>query len=156
MEESKELISELRRNPNYGKVTFQLFNIKDYHFCDPNYQCVCDPSKHTFKSRAKELSDDLSGKGENLIWKWKSNLDGKPELTQDKAEKTTYLALGWCWSFNGDVNLALRSNAEMSRLIMETNMKNIGIKGAKLSEEQKEFLEKATDEIIKDMFVEGK
>ena len=38
---------------------------------------------------------------------------------------------------------------------METNLKNIGIEGAELSEEQKEFLKKAMDENNKDLFVEG-
>ena len=157
IKDRKEIIRELKRSPNV-KITFQLFDMKDYHFCRPRTQshktgCVCNnQSDHTFQSRTKELSSDLTGKGKNLVWKWKVGTNPSKE----RAEKTTYLAFGWCYSFGGDVNLALRSDAEMSRLIMETNMKNIGIKGAELSEEQKEFLEKATDESIKDMFVEGK
>ena len=174
MEYYKAAIGALKKDPACCNITFQLFDIKEYHFCDPEYcdeyisklGCIyqidtsdpnskwvgsCQKSGQKFENRTKELIADLNGQGKNLVWKWNS----APDPSKESAEKTTYLALGWCYSFGGDVNLALRSNAEMSRLIMETNMKNIGIEGAELNQEQKEFLEKATDEKIKDLFVEG-
>ena len=180
MKDYKDIISELKKDPACCKITFQLYDMIDYHFCDPKHYregypntsigkpgCLykldskdpnsewvgsCKKSGQNFESQTKELIADLTGKGKNLVWKWKSGSNPSKE----RGEKTTYLALGWCHSFYGDVNLALRSNAEMSRLIIETNMKNIGIEEAELSKEQKEFLEKATNKNIKDLYVEGK
>ena len=156
-------------NPDYYREGFST-NGKPGCLYKLNSEWVgsCQKSDQNFESQTNKLIADLTGnsKGQNLVWKliayltgqgknvWKWKSGSNPSL--ERSEKTTYLALGWCHSFYGDVNLALRSNAEMSRLIMETNMKNIGIEKAELSEEQMEFLKKATNKDVKDLFVEGK
>ena len=66
------------------------------------------------------------------------------------------LALAWCYSFNGDVCMALRRKAVFSKMILEAEMREIGIKDAKLSFEQKKFLDKATNPENKDLIIGGK
>ena len=69
--------------------------------------------------------------------------------------KTTVLVLAWCYSFNGDVCMALRSRGALSRMIVEAEMRDIGIENAKLSDNQAELLKLAVREDKKDFFIHG-
>ena len=72
-----------------------------------------------------------------------------------KAEKPGLLIFAWCFSTNGDVCMALRGNAELSRMILEADMRKIGIEDAKLHPDQITVLEKAQDKTIKDIILTG-
>ena len=69
--------------------------------------------------------------------------------------RTTVLVLAWCYSFNGDVCMALRSRGALSRMIVEAEMRDIGIENAKLSDNQAELLKLAVREDKKDFFIHG-
>ena len=130
-------INELE-NDSGIKVKFRLLDISDYHCCK---KCNCNPAKPYkthYTPQKKKLIQDIKGDGST------------------GNEKTTFLILAWCMSMNGDVCNALRSDGEMSRLILESEMRWIGIKNAKLNLEQIEFLKKATDKDIKDYILHGK
>ena len=70
-------------------------------------------------------------------------------------EKPDLLILAWCFSTNGDVCMALRSNAELSRMIVQGEMRKIGIKDAEIDSDQFKVLEKAQDPDIKDIILTG-
>ena len=70
-------------------------------------------------------------------------------------EKPDLLVLAWCFSTNGDVCMALRSNAILSRMIVEADMRRIGIKNAKIDSDHVEVLKKAQDPNIKDIILTG-
>jgi len=84
------------------------------------------------------------------------------KLLDDIGKDTTVLVIGWCYSLNGDVCMALRSDAVLSRMILEAEMREIGIKNAKLNSEQKKFLQAVTDrenndgQGFKEFFLHGK
>ena len=67
------------------------------------------------------------------------------------------IVLDWCFSFNGDMCLALRSDAVFSQMLLEANMREIGIASDKatLSKEQKEALELATDDKVRTIALVG-
>ena len=65
------------------------------------------------------------------------------------------LIIAWCYSTNGDVCMELRSNAVLSRMIVEAEMRKIGIKDAKLNSDQVDVLKKAQDSKIKDIILTG-
>ena len=65
------------------------------------------------------------------------------------------LIIAWCYSTNGDVCMALRENAILSRMIMQAEMRKIGIKDANLDSDQVEVLKKAQDPKIKDIILTG-
>ena len=65
------------------------------------------------------------------------------------------LIIAWCYSTNGGVCMALRSNAILSRMIVEAEMRNIGIKDAKIDSDQVEVLKKAQNPKIKDIILTG-
>ena len=70
-------------------------------------------------------------------------------------KKPDLLIIAWCYSTNGDVCMALRSNAILSRMIVEAEMRKIGIKDAKLNSDQVAVLKKALDSKIKDIILTG-
>jgi hypothetical protein len=70
-------------------------------------------------------------------------------------KKPDLLIIAWCYSTNGDVCMELRRNAILSRMIVEAEMRNIGIKDAELDSYQVEVLEKAQDKNIKDVILMG-
>ena len=72
-----------------------------------------------------------------------------------KAQKPDLLMFAWCFSSNGDVCMALRGNAELSRMIVEADMRKIGIEDAKLHPDQITVLEKAQDKTVKDIILTG-
>ena len=72
-----------------------------------------------------------------------------------KAQRPDLLMFAWCFSSNGDVCMALRGNAELSRMILEADMRKIGIEDAKLHPDQITVLEKAQDKTIKDIILTG-
>ena len=47
--------------------------------------------------------------------------------------KTKVLMICWCFANNGDVAMALRSNGTLSRLMLEQEMRDIGIVNPKIS-----------------------
>ena len=66
--------------------------------------------------------------------------------------------IGWCYAKNGDLAMALRSDATLSRLILEQEMREIGILNPQISQQQQEVLEKACNQGIsykKDFFLYG-
>ena len=65
------------------------------------------------------------------------------------------LIIAWCYSTNGDICNELRRNALLSRMIVEAEMRKIGIKDAKLDSDQIEVLKKAQDPNIKDIILTG-
>ena len=67
------------------------------------------------------------------------------------------IVLDWCFSFNGDMCTALRSDAVFSQMLLEANMREIGIASDKatLSKEQKEALELATDDKVRAIALVG-
>ena len=165
IKESVKLISKFRENPDTCNITFQLLDVKDFHFCRrarcPVYlgrskKYLCGPSTQTYEKRKSQLVDVLKGNSGEVL-KWKNGEKHPTNPTEKtKAETTNFLVFGWCYSLNGDVCTALRSDLVMSQLILETNMKMIGIKNVQLSDEQMNFLEKACNKNIKDLFVTGK
>jgi Tfp pilus assembly pilus retraction ATPase PilT len=70
-------------------------------------------------------------------------------------KKPDLLIIAWCYSTNGDVCMELRSNAILSRMIVEAEMRKIGIKDAKLNSDQVAVLKKALDSKIKDIILTG-
>ena len=70
-------------------------------------------------------------------------------------KKPDLLIIAWCYSTNGDVCMELRSNAILSRMIVEAEMRKIGIKDAKLNSDQIDVLKKAQDSNIKDIILTG-
>ena len=70
-------------------------------------------------------------------------------------KKPDLLIIAWCYSTNGDVCMELRSNAILSRMIVEAEMRKIGIKDAKLNSDQLDVLKKAQDSKIKDIILTG-
>ena len=70
-------------------------------------------------------------------------------------KKPDLLIIAWCYSTNGDVCMELRSNAILSRMIVEAEMRKIGIKDAKLNSDQIDVLKKAQDSKIKDIILTG-
>ena len=95
------------------------------------------------------------------IMKTKSGSPSGQESTEgareyNENERTTFLIIAWCFSMHGDVCNALRSDSELSRLILESDMRQIGISNAKLNFEQIDFLKKATDLSNKDHILFGK
>ena len=70
-------------------------------------------------------------------------------------KKPDLLIIAWCYSTNGDVCMELRSNAILSRMIVEAEMRKIGIKDAKLNSDQVAVLKKAQDSKIKDIILTG-
>ena len=66
---------------------------------------------------------------------------------------TNVLMIGWCYANNGDLAMALRSDATLSRLILEQEMRDIGILNPRISDQQKEVLEEAYKK--KDVFLYG-
>ena len=67
--------------------------------------------------------------------------------------KTNVLMIGWCHASNGDLAMALRSDATISRLILEQEMRDIGIVNPQISYEQREVLQEAYKK--KDVFLYG-
>ena len=67
------------------------------------------------------------------------------------------LVISWCYTFNGDVLMTLRRNGELSRMILEAEMRDIGIasENAKLHPEQKEVLDIAQDPNLKILTLAG-
>ena len=63
----------------------------------------------------------------------------------------------WCYSFNGDMCLALRSDAIFSEMLMCDNMRKIGIASdrVRLSEEQKDALKLALDDKVRAIALVG-
>ena len=51
--------------------------------------------------------------------------------------------IGWCYANNGDLAMALRSDSTLSRLVLEQEMRDIGILNPQISDQQKEVLEEA-------------
>ena len=70
-------------------------------------------------------------------------------------KKPDLLIIAWCYSTNGDVCMELRRNAILSRMIVQAEMRKIGIKDAKIDSDQLEVLEKAQDPKIKDIILTG-
>ena len=66
---------------------------------------------------------------------------------------TNVLMIGWCYANNGDLAMALRSDATLSRLILEQEMRDIGILNPQISNQQKEVLQEAYKK--KDIFLYG-
>ena len=70
--------------------------------------------------------------------------------------KPNMVIMDWCYSTNGDVCMALRSNAVFARMLLEADMRSMGIQKAKLNEKQIEVLKiAATDENVKVMALAG-
>ena len=67
--------------------------------------------------------------------------------------KTNVLMIGWCHASNGDLAMALRSDATISRLILEQEMRDIGIVNPQISYQQREVLQEAYKK--KDVFLYG-
>ena len=67
------------------------------------------------------------------------------------------LIIAWCHSSNGDACTALRVNGEMSRMIVEAEMRDIGIASdnCKLHPEQIEVLKSAQDPNVKILILAG-
>ena len=65
------------------------------------------------------------------------------------------IILDWCYSFNSDVCMALRSNAILSRMLVEAEMRMIGIERAKLHPKQIDVLEKAQDDKVQVLALTG-
>ena len=65
------------------------------------------------------------------------------------------IILDWCYSFNSDVCMALRSNAILSRMLVEAEMRMIGIERAKLHPKQIDVLEKAQDDKVQVLTLAG-
>ena len=72
-------------------------------------------------------------------------------------ENPNMLIIAWCHSSNGDVCTALRVNGEMSRMIVEAEMRDIGIasNNSKLHPEQIEVLKSAQDPNVKILTLAG-
>ena len=112
IKESIKLISKFRENPDACNITFQLVDVKDFHFCRrarcPVYlgrskKYLCGPITQTYEKRKSQLVDVLKGyRGEVLKWKNGAKHPTKP-TEKTKAEKTNFLVFGWCYSLNGDV-----------------------------------------------------
>ena len=45
IKESIDIITKFKENPNACQITFQLLDIKDYHYCR---YCKCDPTFPTY------------------------------------------------------------------------------------------------------------
>ena len=106
-----------------NKMTFTFIDIKDYHFSFSANPSKC-PSVNacnykSYDEQSRKLVEEL------------------------EALKTTILLISWCYANNGDVMLALRRNAHLSRIILEQEMRYLGLTNAKLSDEQAEVLEAA-------------
>ena len=129
------------------KMDFKLLNIKNYHSCKscPNHSYFNYLRNTVFKIECLKYCEKQTKK-----------------LLDDIGKDTTVLVIGWCYSLNGDVCMALRSDAVLSRMILEAEMREIGIKNAKLNSEQKKFLQAVTDrenndgQGFKDFFLHGK
>ena len=76
-------------------------------------------------------------------------------LRRVQEEKPDLVVFAWCYSTNGDVCMALRQDATLSRMIVEAEMRRIGIKDAKIDSDQVEVLKKAQDPKIKDIILTG-
>ena len=72
-----------------------------------------------------------------------------------KKERPNMIILDWCYSFNGDVCMALRSDAILSRMLVEAEMREIGIEKAKLHKKQAEVLETAQDSKVRVLALAG-
>ena len=80
----------------------------------------------------------------------------RQELADFVGEKEPdLLIIAWCYSTNGDVCMVLREDAILSRMILEAEMRNIGIKDSKIDSDQLKVLEKAQDPKVKDIILTG-
>ena len=73
-------------------------------------------------------------------------------------QKPNMLVISWCYSINGDVCMALRRNGILSRMVLEADMREIGITSerSKLHPKQKEVLEIAQNRKVKVMTLSGR
>ena len=174
--EDFQTIKNMQNSNHYNQITFRLLNIKDYHCCEKvengkgcpypykdsttgiwytRYKCrPAKPFGTHYKQQKKRLVDDIKGKGTYF------NFNGSPAI-----QKTTLLVLAFCFSLNGDVCLAMRSDGDLSRIILEAEMRKIGIKNARLSPDQVDVLQSAASQTpgaleiylqIKDFILTGK
>ena len=72
-------------------------------------------------------------------------------------QKPNMLIMAWCYSANCDVSMVLRTNGEFSRLVLEAEMRDIGISTgrANLHQKQIEVLKKAQISGVKTMVLTG-
>jgi len=83
-------------------------------------------------------------------------LEPKKDLCEFvQGKNPNMVVMAWCYSNNGDVCMALRRNADLSRMLVEAEMRKIGIKDAKIDEDQIEVLKKAQNPKIKDIILTG-
>ena len=87
----------------------------------------------------------------------KPNSNHRKELIKVFEEtKPSMVIMAWCYSTNGDVCMALRSKAVFSRMLLESDMRSMGIQKAKLNEKQVEVLKiAAANESVKVMALAG-
>ena len=135
---------------------------------DPKY----DLDKDFYKQDLK-IADDLMEKHKNLtvVVKHMKHFSKAQTLVEnifgfDKKkklrnyvldQKPNMLIMAWCYSANCDVSMVLRSNAELSRLVLEAEMREIGISPGKanLHPRQIKVLEKAQMPGVKTMVLTG-
>lgn len=119
------------------KIKFFIENIKDFHVCKNGIPC-----RYFLNGSAEECKfpQNYETQSQNLC---KRILEQKP----------TILILAWCYSSNGDVCMALRQNAILSQMLMESDMRNMGIPSAYLNHQQKSVLRAAQEK--KDIVIWG-
>ena len=105
----------------------------------------------------KGKGDKLVEKNENLeieiknIKDFNKDMEGSDhkKMLRDYVlnQKPNMLVISWCYSINGDVCMALRRNGTLSRMVLEAEMREIGIASerSKLHPKQKEVLKSAQD-----------
>ena len=100
---------------------------------DKNLTVVVEHMKHFSNKKKNELRNYVSGQ--------------KPDM----------LIMAWCYSANCDVSMVLRTNGEFSRLVLEAEMRDIGISTgrANLHQKQIEVLKKAQISGVKTMVLTG-
>jgi hypothetical protein len=105
----------------------------------------------------KIIVKDMKELNKDEVKAKKPNSNHRKELIKIFEEtKPSMVIMSWCYSTNGDVCMALRSKAVFSRMLLESDMRSMGIQKAKLNEKQVEVLKIAVaNENVKVMALAG-
>ena len=89
---------------------------------------------------------DMEEVNKDWVKKNKPNSNHRKELINFfEKTKPDMVIFDFCYSTNGDICMALRSNAVFSRMLLEADMRSMGIQKAKLNEKQVQILKIAAD-----------
>jgi len=120
--------NSLLNDPELNQIKYSVLNLADYH----NRPELRGDDPATVKKRSEELLKDVEDFNPSVIF------------------------IGWCFSANGDVALALRASPIFSLMLLEHDIRQISNKhDAKLDPAQKEIMGKITNEAVRHCVLAG-